>query len=174
MTDLERLRTDALRDGRECVVGAAILDASGRVFVQRRSPERRLLPGCWDIVGGHLERGESLLEALAREVAEETGWSFVAADELLLVEDWETPEPGGPRRRREFDFRVRVEGDLAAPRLEVGKHTEYRWVGADDLGVLDENRGADDGMVRRIVELALAKPSVRSRAAERADRPRAD
>ena len=153
--DLAQLQADAERDGRECVVGAAILDASGRVFVQRRSPHRRLLPGCWDIVGGHVEIGERLLEALAREIAEETGWSFIAADELLLVADWETSDAAVVRRRREFDFRVRVDGDLATPRLEVGKHTEYRWVGVGELDVLDENRGADDGMVRRIVQLAL-------------------
>ncbi|WPO69906.1 NUDIX hydrolase [Streptomyces sp. KN37] len=36
-------------------------------------PGRRLFPDCWDIVGGHVEPGESLLDTLAREVAEETG-----------------------------------------------------------------------------------------------------
>ncbi len=153
--DLRRLQADAERDARECVVGAAILDGSGRVFVQRRAPDRRLLPGCWDIVGGHVERGEGLLEALAREVEEETGWSFVAADELLLVADWETNDDGKVRRRREFDFLVRASGGLTNPRLETTKHTEYRWVGAQELELLSENRGDDDGMVLRIVRLAL-------------------
>ena len=34
-------------------VGALIRDARGRVFVQHRSVTRKLLPGTWDIVGGH-------------------------------------------------------------------------------------------------------------------------
>lgn len=153
--DHRGLQENADRAGRECVVGAAILDAARRVFVQRRSWDRKLLPGCWDIVGGHVERGEGLLEALAREVQEETGWSLAAADELLLVADWETDDGGRVRRRREFDYLVRVTGDRSRPRLEEGKHTEYRWIGPDDLSLLSENRGADDGMVLRIVQRAL-------------------
>ncbi len=31
--------------------------------------------------------------------------------------------------RVETDWLVRVDGDLAAPVLEAGKHTEYRWLG---------------------------------------------
>ncbi|MFC8197917.1 NUDIX hydrolase [Streptomyces sp. NPDC057298] len=55
-------------------VGAVILNRAGEAFAQKRSPDRRLFPDTWDIVGGHVEAGESILEALAREVEEETGW----------------------------------------------------------------------------------------------------
>ncbi|TDD48740.1 NUDIX domain-containing protein, partial [Kribbella antibiotica] len=55
-------------------VGALIRDAAGRVYVHRRSPDRRLLPGLWDVVGGHVDPGEAPEEALRREVEEETGW----------------------------------------------------------------------------------------------------
>lgn len=55
--------------------------------------EGRRCAGCSDIVGGHLDSGETLLEALAREVAEETGWALV--DELHL---FVYPLTRGPRR----------------------------------------------------------------------------
>ena len=58
--------------------------------------------------------------------------------------------------RVERDFLVRVDGDLSRPRLEAGKHTEYRWLGPDDLAVLDENREINDGMIRRIAEDGFA------------------
>ncbi|MFF9581304.1 NUDIX hydrolase [Streptomyces achromogenes] len=45
-------------------VGAVVLDRDGRAFAQERGPRRRLFPDCWDIVGGHVEPGESLLDAL--------------------------------------------------------------------------------------------------------------
>ena len=39
--------------------------------------------------------------------------------------------------------------------MEVPKHVEFRWLGAGELDLLDENRGKDDGLVRRLVELAF-------------------
>ncbi|NED80879.1 NUDIX domain-containing protein [Streptomyces sp. SID11233] len=50
-------------EGEVWAVGAVILDRDGRAFAQRRGPHRRLFPDCWDIVGGHVEAGESLLDA---------------------------------------------------------------------------------------------------------------
>jgi 8-oxo-dGTP pyrophosphatase MutT (NUDIX family) len=51
-------------DGRTHVAGAIIADPAGRVFAQRRSPTRKVFPHCWDIVGGHVEPGETMLEGL--------------------------------------------------------------------------------------------------------------
>jgi hypothetical protein len=45
-----------------------------------------------------------------------------------------------------------VDGDLSRPQLEVGKHTEFRWLGPDELAVLDESAEINDGMIRRIAE----------------------
>lgn len=161
MLDFDSLQRAAEADGRLSVVGALILDNAGRVFVHRRGPDRQLLPGCWDIVGGHVESGESLLDALAREVEEETGWSFSGVPTLAYVGDWETIRDGAQVKRREFDFLIRVTGDLNRPRLERPKHVEFRWIEPADIQLLDENRRKDDGLVRRLVELAFrsAQPS---------------
>ncbi|WP_167604461.1 NUDIX domain-containing protein [Micromonospora auratinigra] len=133
--------------------GALIVDDDGRLFVQRRSPERRIFPNCWDIVGGHVEPGESLDEALRREVTEETGWSV--SHVLGLVGEYTYTADDG-LARVETDFLVRVDGDLSRPRLEVGRHTEYRWLTAGDVALLDDHRDVNDGLIRRIVEDAFA------------------
>ena len=153
--DYDALQREAEVDERRCVVGALILDARGRVFVHRRGWDRAFLPGAWDIVGGHVEPGETLLDALAREVAEETGWRLVGTPHLLFVADWRTDPADPASARREFDFLIDVAGDLGRPRLERPKHVEFRWIGAGELDLLDENRGRDDGLVRHLVELAL-------------------
>ncbi|WP_405428925.1 hypothetical protein [Micromonospora sp. NBC_00617] len=36
--------------------GALIVDHDGRIFFQRRSPHRRLLPNCWDGNDGLIRR----------------------------------------------------------------------------------------------------------------------
>ena len=51
-------------------VGAAILDA-GRVLLIKRGQEP--LKGRWSLPGGVVELGETLVDALVREVAEEAG-----------------------------------------------------------------------------------------------------
>ncbi|MDH6463452.1 8-oxo-dGTP pyrophosphatase MutT (NUDIX family) [Micromonospora sp. A200] len=43
--------------------GALIVDDDGRLFTQRRSPERSLFPNAWDIGGGYLELSETAFAA---------------------------------------------------------------------------------------------------------------
>ena len=133
--------------------GALIVDDDDRLFFQRRSPHRRLFPNCWDVVGGHLESGEDVEAALRREVTEETGWTV--SHLLGPVGEYRYVGDDG-LARIEYDWLVRVEGDLARPRLEVGKHTEFRWLAEEDVALLDEHRDVNDGLIRRIAEEAFA------------------
>lgn len=135
------------------VVGAVILDDRGRAFVQRRSANRRLFPNCWDIVGGHVESGETPEQALEREVAEETGWRLREIVRSLGEFSWLGSDG---LRRHEQDFLVTVDGDLRAPQLEWDKHPEYRWIGVDELDVMLEHRSPSDDALRRILSAALA------------------
>jgi 8-oxo-dGTP pyrophosphatase MutT (NUDIX family)/2'-5' RNA ligase len=147
---LDQLQRAAEQAGRQCVVGAVIFDPERRVFVPRRSPNAANLAGIWDLVGGHVEAGESLAEALRREVSEETGWRVVGDPPLIFVSEWAlADEPDLPRR--EFDFVVSVDGDLTRPRLAPGEHTDYRWIAHDEIDLFDENLGLDDGVLRRAV-----------------------
>ena len=117
----------------------------------RRSVTRRVLPGIWDIVGGHIEAGETLEEALAREIEEETGWTLRRIG--ARIADWEWQHDGVVRR--ELDYLVEVDGDLTHPRLEVGKHGAFAWVGPDNIDLLMEGRTDGDTRLRDIVALAL-------------------
>ncbi|GAA2835297.1 GNAT family N-acetyltransferase [Kribbella solani] len=128
-------------------VGALIRDEQHRVYLQRRTPDRRLLPGIWDIVGGHLEPGETPEEALVREVEEETGWKV--RDIVWTIADWEWEWDG--RVRREIDYLVTIDGDLSRPLLEAGKHDASAWAGPDDLDLLMVNRPDGDRRLRDLV-----------------------
>lgn len=131
------------------VASALVVNDEGRIFFQKRSPERKLFPDTWDVVGGHLEAGESVGEALRREITEETGWHLTVV--LATVGDYAYTGNDGVDRL-ETSFLVRVDGDLDRPRLEAGKHTEFRWLGRGDLDLLDENVGPDDVPIRRLAE----------------------
>ncbi|MDQ2717357.1 MAG: NUDIX domain-containing protein [Chloroflexota bacterium] len=141
----------AQNEDRECVIGAVILNAQGRAFVQKRSQERRLFPGCWDIVGGHVEPGETLYEGLHREIAEETGRQLAQVVAILGQFDWVADQ----KAKRELDVLVEVEGDLSDPQLEWSKHSEFRWINLDEIEILKENRPPGDTLIYDVVKKGL-------------------
>lgn len=140
------------------VVGALIKDPAERVYVHRRSMTRKLLPGTWDIVGGHVEPGETPQQALAREIEEETGWTLRAIESVLAEWEWTTDG----ETRHELDYLVEVDGDLTIPRLEQGKHDAYDWVDQRNLDMMMVGRSDGDRRLRDIVAKAA-----RSRLTER-------
>ncbi|MEU6459919.1 NUDIX domain-containing protein [Streptomyces sp. NPDC047065] len=140
-------------DGEQWTVGAVILDQQGRAFAQKRSPDLRLFPDCWDIVGGHVESDETLLDTLVREVREETGWRLRRIRRLLSITAWTGDDGAG--LRHEADYLVEVDGDLNRPALEWDKHTAYDWFGPQDLPRLKENRAPGEFLVHDLVAAAL-------------------
>ena len=146
------LRLPNPNPGERWIVGAVIHDGQGRIFVQRRSQARSLFPGAWDLVGGHLEPGETILECLAREVREETGWSVARVLADLGMMRWTGDDM---TERHEIDFLVEVSGDLDRPRIESGLHLDPRWVDRDGALALLDGSHPSDGLVRPVVERAF-------------------
>jgi ADP-ribose pyrophosphatase YjhB (NUDIX family) len=59
-------------------VGAVVHDRDGRLLLVRRG--RPPHAGLWSLPGGRVEAGETLAQAVVREVREETGLTVVAGD----------------------------------------------------------------------------------------------
>jgi RimJ/RimL family protein N-acetyltransferase len=133
--------------GEPACVGAFVRDARHRVLALHRCREVPVLPGVWDIVGGHLEPGETPEQALAREVAEETGWRLRRVESV--VADWEWEYAGVVRR--EVDYLVEVDGDLAAPRLASAEHDGFAWIGLDNVELMMQGRTDGDRRLRDLV-----------------------
>ena len=60
------------------VVHLHVFDAAGNLFLQKRSLNKDIQPGRWDTsVGGHVDYGETINDALVREACEELGLNVV-------------------------------------------------------------------------------------------------
>jgi len=70
-------------------VAIAILHQGDRLLMQLRDDDPRIIyPGYWALFGGHLEPGETPLEAMQRELAEEIGY---VPPRLTAFQDYPTP-----------------------------------------------------------------------------------
>jgi ADP-ribose pyrophosphatase YjhB (NUDIX family) len=65
---------------------ALVLDEEGRILLARRAHEP--WQGRWDIPGGFSEEGEHPLEALVRELREETGLTVEPLELFAIEMDW--------------------------------------------------------------------------------------
>jgi 8-oxo-dGTP diphosphatase len=65
-----------------------------RVLLLLGAPDKRTWPGCYNGIGGHLERGENLLEGAQRELLEETGLGSVDLHLCGLITVEVEPERG--------------------------------------------------------------------------------
>ncbi|HXP04614.1 MAG TPA: NUDIX hydrolase [Stellaceae bacterium] len=101
----------------------AVFVRSGRVLLSRRSAARRTYPNCWSFPGGHVEPGESLDEALTRELREEVGVTPTSSRKLGTL-----AEPA-PCLNGEVVYHFYAVSDWAGgePRLVGDEHSELRW-----------------------------------------------
>jgi putative (di)nucleoside polyphosphate hydrolase len=118
-------------------VGAVILDARGLVLAL----ERAGIPGAWQCPQGGLEKGEEPVDAVYREVAEETG---ISASELELLDVY--PDllvyelPASARSEKtgrgqvQYWFLFRFRGDEGGLDVERGKEFRaWQWLSFSEL-----------------------------------------
>src|SRR2546430_10884099 len=124
-----------MRSAPLAVVGALIFDAQDRLLIQRRSAQRALFPNCWDIVGGHVEPGETPEQALHREVAEETGWRVARVVTELPSLTW---RGGDGRGGAQDEHRGPLERGPPPPPPGGGEAHQFPWGGRWRGAVLPE------------------------------------
>ncbi|WP_116210024.1 NUDIX hydrolase [Streptomyces olivoreticuli] len=124
---LEDLVRAAERDGIiKTVVGAVITDDDGKVLLLHRAADD-YLGGLWELPSGGVDDGEGLIEALRREVAEETGLTVTAVGGYLGHFDYRS---GSGRATRQFDFAATAVGET----VELTEHDAHLWADRTQQG----------------------------------------
>lgn len=113
------------------VVCVWVYDDRGRLLLTRRAPGKSF-PGTWENSGGAVKAGETSIQAICRELFEETGIR-ASEEEFRLIDN-------GRDRNTHYDFYcIRKNVPLKEIRLQPGETDDAMWVTFDQI----------HGMIRR-------------------------
>jgi 8-oxo-dGTP diphosphatase len=123
--------------------------SDGSILLYRRDNKSNIpYPNCWDLLGGHVEPGESPEEAIVRELEEEIEYRL---DRPALFRAVDLPD------RVEYVFWKDAALEIGATRLHEGQH--LRWFSAREIADLQTHEVAFD--FKPILQHFLSARSVR-------------
>jgi mutator protein MutT len=67
-------------------VGAMIFNNAGELLLMQRGQQAKNERGCWEIPGGTVEFGETMAQAVVREIKEELGVVVEVVQQLLSID----------------------------------------------------------------------------------------
>ena len=133
-------------------VGVKVLlkNKQGKYLLARRNPEKYPEAGGarWDIVGGRIEPGTSLLENLKREVKEETGLNLINKPKLIGAQDI-LRVPGRHIVRLSYIGNIKGEPSISE------EHTESNWFSLDEVKSLPKDK--IDIYLKELIDKELIK-----------------
>ena len=111
------------------VVHIWVVDSNGRILLQRRALNRRLMPGVWAATGGSAVAGEDSETAARRELLEELG---------IDTKPGEMTKIGRLRRRNAFTdiWLLKRDVDETKLHLQAEEVAEVRWVTEQEWRVM--------------------------------------
>jgi len=131
---------NAIRSGEyHLVVHIWPLNDYGSILIQKRTKNKRMMPGMWAATGGAAIAGESSLKAATRELGEELGIN-VSAEDLRLVKRI--------KRKNSFIDMWTVRANVRVPELKLQKSevAEAKWVNkATLMGMIESGEFHDYG-----------------------------
>lgn len=115
--------------GVDRLVAGAVVHSGAGVLVLRRSPSDDFLPEIEELPSGGCGPGETLGDALSRELQEEIGWCGPVQPEAGFVHHFDYIAKSGDLARQ-YTFSVPL-GDHVV-RLS-SEHTSWRWLGPEEI-----------------------------------------
>lgn len=103
-------------------------NSDGKFLLVKRNTEKyKNVSGVWDIVGGRIEPGKTLLENLRREVKEETGLEITSEPRLLTAQDI---IPNEEKHIVRLSYVAETKGE---PVLDTSENIDFKWLSVAEM-----------------------------------------
>lgn len=114
-----------------------------KLFIARRSEKESFMPGLWELVGGGVEKGESLEKALVREFKEELDLDIIVVKQYYSRK-YMSDVNGKIENEVEYDYLVSLRDKNQFEKINPEFHSECRWVTeAEALVLFNQNHPAN-------------------------------
>ena len=107
------------------VVGAIIVSENNEVLIMSRK-EDDFMGGIDELPSGNMESGETIYEALIREVKEEANLDIEKVTSYINSFDYVS---GSGKKARQFNFAVTVK---STDTIKLTEHDSYKWLSIDE------------------------------------------
>ena len=112
------------------IVVAAIVLHKNKILLLQRSEKEETFPGLWELPSGKRENLESSMQAIKREVKEETGLRIEVVNPISTFE-YIIEKPNFIKDTTQINYLVRVKG---SSKIKISKeHQSFVWVKKKDL-----------------------------------------
>src|SRR5690606_12802812 len=115
------------------IVVVAVLRRGAKLFIAKRADTKQTWPGQFELIGGHVDPGETPEDALRREVREEIGVE-VTIGKIVGAFTYESEDTF----KVEICYLCELADESIEPILIPEDHSESAWIGRDELSRFDK------------------------------------
>lgn len=109
------------------VAAHGLIKKDNKYLVTHRSPLNTYMPQLWDIPGGTIKFGEKAIDALIREIKEETNLTVNIGKIIFCYDFLSNPE------RHQFQMVYECEYKDGDIKLDPQEHDDFKWVTLNEL-----------------------------------------
>ena len=133
-----------LAEGQQVITACAAIYREGssghEIMVARRALTKKFLPGKFELPGGHIEFGETLVDGLRRELKEELAIDIIVGD---VVDAFTYVNKIKRSHSVEIIFFAQLAGGCL-PKINIDDHSEIIWINQDNLHIVEDENGSSD------------------------------
>ncbi len=135
---------------KQIITAAVLIHKNDKVLVGKRADSKSFLPGKWELPGGHIEFGETIIEGILREVKEEFQIDIVLDDPYF---EYSYVMENGEEHVVEIIYFGRIKNSKQQLKINEKDHSEYKWISKNEVNKYFADNKYEGNAIKRGFEL---------------------